>query len=128
MSVKSYLIKGAVICDSAQPEKKDIYVEGGIIHQIGEALTVAPGTEVLDVQGARVSAGWFDLRCRLSDPGFEEREDLISGTLAAAAGGFTDIACLIIFCQVPVIRLHGFILWGPLLSNLKAKNCRKCMT
>lgn len=94
MPVKSYLIKGAVICESAHPERKDIYVEDGVIHQIGEALTIAPGTEVLDVQGARVSAGWFDLRCRLSDPGFEEREDLFSGTLAAAAGGFTDIACL----------------------------------
>lgn len=94
MSAKNYLIKKAKIIGTSDQSTKDILISGGIIKEIGPAIQVASECEVIDAEGAYVSVGWFDLRCRLSDPGFEEREDIESGANAAAAGGFTEIACL----------------------------------
>jgi dihydroorotase len=94
VSAKNYLIKKAKIIGTSDQSTKDILISGGIIKEIGPAIQVASECEVIDAEGAYVSVGWFDLRCRLSDPGFEEREDIESGANAAAAGGFTEIACL----------------------------------
>lgn len=94
MSEKNYLIQGAVISGAAHSDPVDILIVNGVIQHIGNNLDLPSNTEILKAQGAHVSIGWFDLRSRLADPGLEEREDLITGTNAAASGGFTDIACL----------------------------------
>ena len=48
-------------------------------------------TKVLDCKGKMVSPGWFDFRSNFCDPGFEHKEDLISGSNLASSSGFTDI-------------------------------------
>lgn len=94
MSAKNYLIKNAIIIGDSDQTIKDILISEGIIKKISPAIQVDANYDVIDAEGAFVSAGWFDLRCRLSDPGFEDREDIESGAMSAAAGGFTEIACL----------------------------------
>ncbi|GAB3541359.1 dihydroorotase [Spirosoma fluminis] len=91
------LIRSARIVDSASSfdgQTGDIFIENGLIRQIGQNLSVDEGTRILDVPNLHVSPGWVDMRVSAQDPGFEHKEDLTSVCQAAAAGGFTDIAVL----------------------------------
>jgi dihydroorotase len=74
-------------------EQADIFIKNGKIAAIGHLGTIE-GAETIDIQGACVSPGWLDLGTLVGDPGFEHREDFHSVAKAAAAGGFTEIACL----------------------------------
>ncbi len=74
-------------------KKADIFIENGVITKIGKVEAVA-GAEVIDIAGVCVSPGWLDLGTLVGDPGFEHREDFNTVAKAAAAGGFTEIACL----------------------------------
>jgi dihydroorotase len=69
----------------------DILVEDGKIAVIGSELS-DPYAQVVDAKGLVVSAGFVDMHVHLREPGFEYKEDITSGTLAAARGGFTSIA------------------------------------
>jgi dihydroorotase len=71
----------------------DIFIKNGKIEDVGTALN-AEGVQVFDAKGACVSPGWLDLGTLVGDPGFEHREDFASVEKAAAAGGYTAIACL----------------------------------
>ncbi len=53
-----------------------------------------PGYDVLHAGGLIVCPGFIDLHCHLRQPGFEDKETIATGTLAAARGGFTTIACM----------------------------------
>lgn len=90
------LIRSAVIVDPSSPHhgtKQDILIEKGIIKIIGN-VAQAQADEVIDVNGASVSPGWLDMNVNFCDPGFETKEDIHSGTAAAAAGGFTAVALM----------------------------------
>jgi dihydroorotase len=50
--------------------------------------------EVIDAEGLAVLPGLIDMHCHLRDPGFEFKEDIVSGTAAAAMGGFVAVACM----------------------------------
>jgi dihydroorotase len=50
--------------------------------------------ETIDVQGKLVTPGLIDIHVHLREPGFEYKEDIESGTRAAAAGGFTRVCCM----------------------------------
>ncbi|PSQ80213.1 MAG: dihydroorotase, partial [Bacteroidetes bacterium QS_8_68_15] len=61
--------------------------------QIGDALS-AEHAETFDAEGLTVSPGWMDMHVHLREPGFEHKETIETGTRAAAAGGFTAVACM----------------------------------
>lgn len=73
-------------------QRVDIYIKNGKIEVIGQDLEVAD-TNVFDGKDACVSIGWLDVGTQIGDPGFEHKEDIISASAAAAAGGFTALAC-----------------------------------
>jgi dihydroorotase len=54
----------------------------------------AGAIDIIDAEGLHVLPGLIDAHCHLRDPGFEYKEDIGTGTAAAAAGGFTGIACM----------------------------------
>ncbi len=93
--MKKVLIKGGRVIDPAQKidDKLDILVEKGCIAAIGKNLD-AKGADVIDATGKLVTPGLVDIHVHLRDPGLEYKEDIISGTRAAVAGGFTSIACM----------------------------------
>lgn len=73
----------------------DIVCDNGKILRISPAGSALPeGAETLDASGLTAFPGLIDAHCHLRDPGFEYKEDIESGTLAAAAGGFTRVACM----------------------------------
>lgn len=70
-----------------QGEPQSLWIEDG---KIVAALSGA-ADRVVDVKGAAVLPGLIDVHCHLRDPGFEYREDIVSGTKSAARGGFTSV-------------------------------------
>ncbi len=71
----------------------DIFIKNGKIEAVGKDLD-ANGATIFDANGACVSPGWLDIGTLVGDPGLEHREDFASVEKAAAAGGYTAIACL----------------------------------
>jgi dihydroorotase len=70
----------------------DVLLVDGRIAEIGRLPPALPaGTRVLDVRGLWVVPGLIDLHVHLREPGQEYKEDIASGTAAAAAGGFTAV-------------------------------------
>lgn len=94
------LIKGGRVVDpkSGTDKQLDIYIENGVIEDIGEDLCaeLEDLTELteIDATGKVVAPGLVDMHCHLRDPGQEYKEDIESGTKSAAKGGFTSIACM----------------------------------
>ena len=90
------LIKGGRVIDPSQgiDDTLDILVENGVIKQLGKGLTAAAGEETIDAAGLLVTPGLIDMHVHLRDPGLEYKEDIVTGTRAAAAGGFTSVACM----------------------------------
>jgi len=91
----SILIRGGRVIDPKNGINQiaDVLVLDGKIAAIGEGLS-AQGVEVLEAAGKVVAPGFIDMHCHLRDPGQEYKEDLISGTKAAARGGFTGVCCM----------------------------------
>ncbi|MEP7372523.1 MAG: dihydroorotase [Chitinophagaceae bacterium] len=87
------LIKQARIVDPNSPyngQLIDIFIDKGIITQLGSQLTVSADKEIGSA-GLHVSPGWMDVFANFGDPGYEFKETLETGAAAAAAGGYTDI-------------------------------------
>ena len=71
----------------------DIFVENGSIVEIGPGLDVErPHLQRIDLQGKWLVPGLIDMHVHLREPGDEYKETVVSGTKAAAAGGFTAVA------------------------------------
>lgn len=91
----NYLFKHARIVDpvTGLDTQKDLLVADGIIARIGEQLS-APDAETIDLAGKIIVPGLCDMHVHFREPGQEHKEDTGSGAAAAAAGGFTAVACM----------------------------------
>jgi len=89
------LIKGGRVIDPANEinDFMDVLIEDGRIKNVGQDLD-GDDAEIIDAQGKLVCPGFIDMHVHLREPGFEYKEDIASGTRAAAAGGFTTICCM----------------------------------
>ncbi|WP_104382589.1 dihydroorotase family protein [Sphingobacterium sp. HMA12] len=73
----------------------DVFIDKGKIAQIGNTIKVADkNVETIDGTGKILSPGFFDLHANFGEPGLETKEDIRTGTAAAAAGGFTAVAVM----------------------------------
>jgi len=92
------LIKGGRVIDPAG--KRD--ETGSIVLENGKVKDFIPGDQtpkgfkgsVIDASGKWVVPGLIDMHVHLRDPGYEWKEDIRTGTKAAAAGGFSSVACM----------------------------------
>lgn len=73
--------------------KVDIRVNNGIVEEIG-SLELISDEKVIDAEGCIVAPGLVDTHVHFRDPGFTYKEDLHTGSLAAAKGGFTSVVCM----------------------------------
>ena len=90
------LIRGGRIVDAATDTDKtgDIYLEDGIIAEIGQKLKKKDGDRVIDAKGQLVMPGIIDLHVHFRDPGQTHKEDIKSGAAAAARGGVTTVVAM----------------------------------
>ena len=94
------VIKGGRVVDPAQNLDGfyNIYVMGGRVASIKKAEAdtseVGEGVDVVDASGLLVVPGLIDAHVHLREPGYEYKEDIETGSKAAAAGGFTGVMCM----------------------------------
>ena len=89
------LIKNGFLVNPATntSEIADIRIKDGVICEIGH-LAAKENEDVLDITGLTIAPGLIDTHIHFRDPGFTYKEDLHTGSLAAAKGGFTSVICM----------------------------------
>lgn len=89
------LIQGGRVVDPAngRDETADLLVVDGVIQAVGR-LDAPAGAVVLQADGLVVAPGLVDMHVHLREPGQEYKEDIASGSRAAAAGGVTSVAAM----------------------------------
>src|SRR5512135_871769 len=91
------LLKGGHLVDPLQgiDGVGDVLLDGDRVLEVGPDLPAAHGVDVVAVPpGCVVCPGFVDMHVHLREPGQEHKETIASGTAAAAAGGFTAVACM----------------------------------
>lgn len=89
------MLKGARCIDPqvGLDEVCDILIRDGKIVEVGHDLTMEKGVE-RDLSGKIITPGLVDMHVHLREPGYEQKEDIASGTRAAAHGGFTAVCAM----------------------------------
>jgi dihydroorotase len=72
----------------------DVLINDGKIVELGPRIAPAGSMQVIDAAGLLVAPGLIDMHTHLREPGQEYKETIQTGARAAAAGGFTSIACM----------------------------------
>ncbi|REJ84249.1 MAG: dihydroorotase [Acidobacteria bacterium] len=91
------LVRGGRVVDPSQgiDDEVDVLIgDDGRVERLSGSIQVGEGVEVLDAAGLVVCPGLLDLHVHLREPGQEYKETIESGSRAAAAGGFTTVACM----------------------------------
>ena len=92
--MKILIKNGRLINPSENLDKvMDIFVEDGIIKEKAESIEKQADT-VIDAAGCYVMPGLIDLHVHFRDPGLTYKEDIETGSKAAAKGGFTTVCCM----------------------------------
>ncbi len=89
------LLRNGRVVDPASgvDDQRDVLIEDGKLVRVDTRIDPA-GAEVIDVKGLVVCPGFIDMHVHFRDPGQEWKETIATGTRAAAAGGFTSVACM----------------------------------
>ena len=90
------LIKGGRLIDPSQGVDGiyDLLIDNGVVAGLAQNIEKPEQAVVIDAAGMVVSPGFIDVHCHLREPGFEDKETIATGTLAAARGGFTTVCAM----------------------------------
>ncbi len=90
------LLKGARLIDPAKEldQTGNLLIRDGKIEALGPDVQGPEDVKEIDLKGKWLVPGLIDMHVHLREPGFEYKETIKSGTKAAAAGGFTQVACM----------------------------------
>ena len=88
-------------------EKMDVLIgDDGVIARVAPHIDAPAGCEVYDAAGLTVSPGFVDGHVHFRDPGQTQKEDVLTGAAAAAAGGYATVICMantLPICDTPEI-------------------------
>jgi len=85
------VLTGGTVLTPQGPEDGDVRIAAGAVAEIGTNLD---GAAVIDCSGTWIGPGFVDLHTHLREPGHEWKEDIGSGSAAAAAGGYTAVVAM----------------------------------
>ncbi len=90
------LLKNACLFDGLtfREGEVDLLIDDGRVVSIASGMADKEGVRTIDIEGRILSPGLIDLHAHFRDPGQEWREDLVSGSRAAAAGGYTTAVAM----------------------------------
>lgn len=93
--MSSYLFKNANLIDpvTGRDTETDVLIIDGVIAQLKPNISRSDA-EIFQMKGMIAAPGFFDMHVHLREPGQEHKETIATGCLAAAAGGFTGVACM----------------------------------
>jgi len=96
MSDQRLLIRGGTVVDPANgiDEERDLLIDGDRIAAVDAPGQIPDPGSSLDATGCWVTPGLIDMHVHLREPGYEYKETVQTGTLAAVAGGVTAVACM----------------------------------
>jgi len=94
--MSSVLLQGGRVIDPAndRDETADVLLSDGKITVVGTGLETLPDTEVINCTGQVVCPGLIDLHVHFREPGQTAKENIATGSAAAAMGGFTSVVCM----------------------------------
>jgi dihydroorotase len=90
-SNSNYLLSGLTLPDGTS---SDIQIANGVITAVGKSLSKLSADQVIDFKGSVILPGLVDLHTHLREPGKEDAETVLSGSMAAAKGGFVAISAM----------------------------------
>jgi len=90
------VLRGGRVIDPSRKldAARDVRVEAGLIAEVGRGLVAGRGSREIDVRDRVIAPGLVDLHVHFREPGQEYKEDIATGSAAAAAGGFTTVCCM----------------------------------
>lgn len=87
-------IENGLVLSGRGLQKADVLIEGNVIVAVGETARSGATAETVDAEGCWVGPGFVDLHVHLREPGQTYKEDIETGSRAAAAGGYTAIVAM----------------------------------
>lgn len=90
------LITGGRVVDPSRgiDAVMDVLLKDGVVARVHEKIAPPKSAEVIDASSLIVAPGFVDLHVHLREPGYEHKETIATGTMAAAAGGFTTVCSM----------------------------------
>lgn len=86
------IVKNGEIITETGKKRLDIGIQNGVITKLGCSEEMGEAREILDARDRYIFPGGIDAHVHMNDPGADEMEDWIGGTLSAASGGITVVA------------------------------------
>ena len=94
-SSQTIVITGARLTDPSVgiDDVRDVALTGGKVSEVAPRIEPAPGSVVIDASGLWLWPGLVDVHVHFREPGYTRKETLRTGSLSAAAGGYTSVVC-----------------------------------
>lgn len=132
--MKTLIKNGRMISHDNELIPIEIWIEEGKIHALGKSFSVYDFDQVIDAKKQLITPGLVDVHVHLRQPGFEYKETIKSGSLAAAHGGFTTVCAMPNLDPVPdtvekfeqvrnIIKKDAYVhvlQYGPITKDLRS--------
>ena len=94
-SAQTIVITGARLTDPSVgiDDARDVALADGRVAEVATRIEPPPGSVVIDASGLWLWPGLVDVHVHFREPGYTEKETLRTGSLSAAAGGYTSVVC-----------------------------------